>query len=170
MKVKKSLFLTQAAMIAALYVVLTELSNIFGLASFAVQIRFSEALTILPFFTPAAIPGLFAGCIISNLLVSANIFDIIFGSLATLLGALFTYLIGKFSKGKKTAAWFTPIPPILANTLIIPFVLKYAYGLEPLWMFFITVFLGEFISCGILGIPLLFILKKYAKHIFYTKE
>ena len=64
MKNKKSLFLTQAAMIAALYVVLTELSNIFGLASFAVQIRFSEALTILPFFTPAAIPGLFAGCII----------------------------------------------------------------------------------------------------------
>ncbi len=170
MKNKKSLFLTQAAMIAALYVVLTELSNIFGLASFAVQIRFSEALTILPFFTPAAIPGLYVGCIISNLLVSANIFDIIFGSLATLLGALFTYLISKFSKNKKTAAWFAPIPPIMANTLIIPFVLKYAYGLEPLWLFFITVFAGEFISCGILGLPLFFIIKKYAKNIFYTNN
>ncbi len=170
MKAKKSLFLTQAAMIAALYVVLTELSNIFGLASFAVQIRFSEALTILPFFTPAAIPGLFVGCIISNLLVSANIFDIIFGSLATLLGALFTYLIGKFGKYKKTTAWFAPLPPITANTLIIPFVLKYAYGLEPLWLFFITVFAGEFISCGVLGLPLFFIVKKYAKTIFYNNK
>lgn len=192
MKNKKVLFLTQAAMIAALYVVLTELSNVFGLASYAVQIRFSEALTILPFFTPAAIPGLFVGCIISNLLVSANIFDIIFGSLATLLGALATYFIGYFcnkqptlknSDGyipgeaklsrnnyKKIAAWFAPIPPILSNTLIIPFVLKYAYGLEPLWLFFLTVFAGEFISCGILGMPLFFLLKKYARHIFQTRE
>ncbi len=194
MKNKNVLFLTQAAMIAALYVVLTEISNIFGLASFAVQIRFSEALTILPFFTPAAIPGLFVGCIISNLLVSANIFDIIFGSLATLSGAFLTHLIGRWSRenfghetlsasvpyplpdavkptqGKlnrtKIAAWLAPIPPILSNTLIIPFVLKYAYGLEPLWLFFLTVFAGEFISCGILGMPLLFLIKKYARHIF----
>lgn len=186
---KKVLFLTQAALIAALYVVLTEISNIFGLASFAVQIRFSEALTILPFFTPAAIPGLFVGCIISNLLVSANIFDIIFGSLATLIGAFLTYFIGKATSGKnannktdafdvtstiptskswykKTAAWLAPIPPIAANTLIIPFVLKYAYGYEPLWLFFLTVFAGEFISCGILGMPLLFLVKKYARHLF----
>lgn len=187
MKNKKVLFLTQAAMIAALYVVLTEISNIFGLASFAVQVRFSEALTILPFFTPAAIPGLFVGCVISNLLVSANIFDIIFGSLATLLGALFTYLIGYLARKQtnvdtisetpdilaavrtkriKTAAWFAPIPPILSNTLIVPFVLKYAYGFEPLWFSFLTVFAGEFISCGILGMPLLFLVKKYARHIF----
>ena len=189
MKNKSVLFLTQAAMIAALYVVLTEISNIFGLASYAIQIRFSEALTILPFFTPAAVPGLFIGCIISNLLVSANIFDIIFGSIATLLGAIFTYAIGHSMRTvKKTipgtteslhhtvtsastirtkiAVWFAPIPPILSNTLIIPFVLKYAYGYEPLWLFFLTVFAGEFISCGILGMPLLFLIKKYARHIF----
>lgn len=191
MKNKKVLFLTQAAMIAALYVVLTEVSNVFGLASYVVQIRFSEALTILPFFTPAAIPGLFAGCIISNLLVSANIFDILFGSLATLMGALFTYYIGKSArinkspnmstpikaeqikaptvssnKFQKIAAWFAPIPPILSNTLIIPFILKYAYGLEPISLFFLTVFAGELISCGILGMPLLFLIKKYARHIF----
>lgn len=165
MKNKKVLFLTQAAMIAALYVVLTEVSNIFGLASFMVQIRFSEALTVLPFFTPAAIPGLFIGCIISNLLVSANIFDIIFGSLATLIGAVFTYVIGKASK-YKIAAWLAPIPPIVSNTLIIPFVLKYAYGMEPLWLSILTVCAGEIISCGILGIPLLFLTKKYARHIF----
>ena len=169
MKSGKSLFLTQAAMIAALYVVLTEVSNLFGLASYAVQIRFSEALTILPFFTPAAIPGLFVGCIISNLLVSANLFDIMFGSLATLIGAVFTYNIRVYSsKYTQKAIWFAPIPPIISNTLIIPLVLKYAYGLEPLWFSFITVFLGEFVSCGILGIPLLFILRKYAKHIFIT--
>lgn len=181
MQNKKVLFLTQAAMIAALYVVLTEISNIFGLASFAIQIRFSEALTILPFFTPAAIPGLFVGCIISNLLVSANIYDILFGSLATLIGCTFTYFIGKYATAstktecdtpiknfKKTAAWFAPVPPILSNTFIIPFVLKYAYGFEPLWLFFLTVFIGEFISCGILGLPLLFLLKKYARHIFNT--
>ena len=188
MKNKKILFLTQAAMIAALYVILTEISNIFGLASSAIQIRFSEALTILPFFTPAAIPGLFTGCIISNLLVSANIFDIIFGSIATLLGALGTYSVGRIArtkkiklsssdkteksartalpKGKKIAVWLAPIPPMMANTFIIPFVLKYAYGLEPLWLFFLTVFAGEFISCGILGIPLLFLLKKYERHLF----
>lgn len=191
MKNAKVLFLTQAAMIAALYVVLTELSNVFGLASFAIQVRFSEALTILPFFTPAAIPGLLGGCIISNLLVSANIFDIIFGSLATLLGAIFTYLIGCFARKQtksftdsttsattytidsrriKIAAWFAPIPPILSNTFIIPFILKYAYGLEPLWLFFLTVFAGEFISCGILGMPLLFLVKKYARHIFHNYE
>ncbi len=184
MKSKKVLFLTQAAMIAALYVVLTELSNVFGLASYAVQIRFSEALTILPFFTPAAIPGLFVGCIISNLLVSANIFDILFGSLATLLGALGTYGIKKVittklyglkntqntesKKHKKIAAWFSSIPPIISNTLIIPPVLKYAYGIEPLWFSFITVFAGEFISCGILGTFLLFLLKKYERYLFKT--
>lgn len=184
MKSKKVLFLTQAAMIAALYVVLTELSNVFGLASYAVQIRFSEALTILPFFTPAAIPGLFVGCIISNLLVSANVFDILFGSLATLLGALGTYGIKKLftkkhpvsnhvqsqfvesKKSNKTAVWLAPIPPIVSNTIIIPLVLKYAYGIEPLWFSFITVFAGEFISCGIMGIFLLIFLKKYQRHIF----
>lgn len=167
MKNKKVLFLTHAALIAALYVVLTEVSNAFGLASYMVQIRFSEALTILPFFTPAAIPGLFVGCIISNLLISANIFDILFGSLATLLGALGTYALRKLFSNKKPAAWVAPIPPIIANTLIIPLVLKYAYGLEPLWLSFLTVLAGELISCGILGFVLFNMLKKHQK-LFHT--
>ncbi|MBQ7972530.1 MAG: QueT transporter family protein [Lachnospiraceae bacterium] len=194
MKNKKVLFLTQAALIAALYVVLTELSNLFGLASSMIQVRFSEALTVLPFFTPAAVPGLFLGCIISNLLVNANIFDIIFGSLATLLGALGTMGLGKLlcigrktpeenngttpkennssdgnqkkKKEKPILLSLLTLPPILSNTLIIPFVLKYAYGLEPLWLSFITVGLGEIISCGVFGIVLLFTLRKYGKRIF----
>ena len=164
MKNKKSLFLTQAAMIAALYVVLTELSNIFGLASFAVQIRFSEALTILPFFTPAAIPGLFIGCIIGNLIGGAILPDIIFGSLATLLGACFTYLLRTKSK------YLAPLPPIIANTLIIPFVLRYAYGVPlPTPFMMLTVGIGELISCGGLGMILLTGLRKH-HHNFFTSH
>ena len=85
--------LVQAAMIAAIYVVLTFIANAFGLANYAVQVRFSEALTILPYFTPAAIPGLFIGCLLSNVLTGCALPDIIFGSLATLLGALGTYAL-----------------------------------------------------------------------------
>ena len=87
-KSNHTLLLVQAAMIAALYVVLTYIANAMGLASSAIQIRFSEALTILPYFTPAAIPGLFVGCFLSNILTGCAIPDIIFGSIATLIGAL----------------------------------------------------------------------------------
>jgi len=159
MKQKNVLIMTQAAMIAALYVILTFLANTLGLASGAVQIRISEALTILPFFTPAAIPGLFIGCILSNTLTGCVPMDIIFGSLATLLGAFGTYFLRK-------QKWLAAIPPIAANTLIVPFVLKYAYGIEPLWFSFVTVFIGELISCGILGMVLLLSLQKNAKKIF----
>ena len=91
MRNKHVLHMVQAALIAAMYVVLTWLANIFGLANGAIQVRFSEALTILPYFTPAAIPGLFVGCIISNTITGAAVWDILFGSLATLIGAFFTY-------------------------------------------------------------------------------
>jgi len=151
--------MTQAAMIAAIYVVLTFLANALGLASGAVQIRFSEALTILPFFTPAAIPGLFVGCLLSNTLTGCVPLDIVFGSIATLLGAIGTYHLRQYK-------WLAAIPPIVANTIIVPFVLKFAYGIEPLWFSFVTVFAGELISCGILGMILLFSLQKNAKKIF----
>ncbi len=159
MKQKNVLFMTQAAMIAAIYVVLTFLANALGLASGAVQIRFSEALTILPFFTPAAIPGLFVGCLLSNTLTGCVPLDIVFGSIATLLGAIGTYHLRQYK-------WLAAIPPIVANTIIVPFVLKFAYGIEPLWFSFVTVFAGELISCGILGMILLFSLQKNAKKIF----
>ncbi|MDD3660085.1 MAG: QueT transporter family protein [Lachnospiraceae bacterium] len=159
MKQKNVLFMTQAAMIAAIYVILTYLANALGLASGAIQIRFSEALTILPFFTPAAIPGLFIGCLLSNTLTGCVPLDIVFGSLATLLGAIGTYSLRRYK-------WMAAIPPIAANTIIVPFVLKYAYGIEPLWFSFATVFAGEVISCGVLGMILLFSLQKNAKKIF----
>ena len=159
MKNKKVLLLTQAAMIAALYVVLTFIANALGLASNAVQVRFSEALTILPYFTPSAIPGLFIGCLLANVLTGCAIPDIIFGSLATLIGAVITYRLRSYK-------WLAPVPPIAANVIIVPFVLLYAYGIRPLWFSFITVAAGEIISCGVLGMLLLFTLKKYAGRLF----
>ena len=87
---KHILRLAQAAMIAALYIVLTFIANLLGIASGAVQIRFSEALTILPYFTVSAVPGLTVGCLLANILTGCALPDIIFGTLATLLGAVFT--------------------------------------------------------------------------------
>jgi len=160
---RKVLYLTHAAVIAALYVVLTFLANALGLASYAIQLRFSEALTILPFFTPAAIPGLFVGCLLSNIFVGAALPDIVFGSLATLLGAVLTWKL----RGHK---WLAPIPPIVANAVIIPPILLFAYGIKPLWFSFVTVTIGEILSCGVLGMLLLFTLQKYAKHLFTPQE
>ncbi len=160
MKNKKILFITQAAMIAALYVVLTFLASAFGLASGVIQVRLSEMLTVLPFFTPAAIPGLYIGCILSNWLTGGCLLDIFVGSLATLIGAVLAYLLRK-------QKWLVPLPNILANAIIVPFVLIYGYGFHDAWWFlFLTVGAGEVISCGVLGMILLFALKKYARVIF----
>ena len=161
MQKKNIHFLTQAAMIAALYVVLTFIANAFGLANYAVQVRFSEALTILPIFTTAGIPGLFIGCIISNVLTGCALPDIIFGSIATLIGAFGTYKL-------KSNRFLAVLPPIIANAVIVPLVLKYAYGIEPLWFSFVTVTAGEIISCGVFGLILAAVLNKYKTQIFGT--
>ena len=163
----KTLFITQAAAIAAVYVVLTMFIGVFGLASGAIQIRISEALTILPFFMPSAIPGLFVGCFLSNLLTGCDILDVIFGSLATLIGAFGTYYIGKIAKTRdaakqKRVLYLAPIPPIAANTIIVPFVLAYVYHMEGTIPFFmLTVGIGEVLSCFVLGLVLAFAFKKY---------
>ncbi len=151
--------MVQAAMIATIYIVLTFIANALGLANHSIQVRFSEALTILPYFTPAAIPGLFVGCLISNTLTGCALPDIIFGSLATLIGAVLTYKLRRYK-------WLAPVPPIIANMIVVPFVLLYAYGIRPLWLSFITVTAGEIISCGILGMILLLTLEKYKNRIF----
>lgn len=159
MKNKNTRYLVQGAAIAAIYVVLTVL---FAPLSFGnIQIRFSEALTVLPFFTPAAIPGLFVGCIIANILGGAIPADIICGSLATLLGAFVTYKLRERSK------YLAPLPPILANTLIVPFVLFYGYGMNlPIPFMMFTVGIGEVVSCGILGMIVLLALERYEHVIF----
>ncbi len=167
MKNRKVLFLTQAAMIAAIYVVLTLIANALGLANYVIQVRFSEALTVLPFFTPAAIPGLFVGCLLSNILTGCLPLDVVFGSIATLIGAFGTYAVGRAAKKHASYKWLSPLPPILANTLIVPFILAYVYQFEgSVPWFMLTVGAGELISCGVLGMILFFTLDKY-KHIIF---
>ena len=140
--------LTIGGAIAALYVVLTLVANAFGLASGAIQVRLSEALTILPCFTPAAVPGLTVGCILANLVTGCAPWDVVFGSLATLIGAAGTYLLRK----KPLLAW---IPPVLSNAIIVPIVLQKVYGVPDSFLYLmLTVGAGEVIACGILGLLL----------------
>lgn len=147
--------LTTAAIIAALYVVFTWISAMLGIASGVIQVRLSEALTILPFFTPAAVPGVTIGCLLANLLTGAPLPDIVFGTLATFLGAVGARLLRKYK-------YLTPLPTILSNAVIIPLVLQYAYGIQDsFWFLFLTVGAGEVISAGILGLLLLHILQKH---------
>ena len=145
-KLSPAQYTAQGAIIAALYVVLT---MIFAPISFgwngSMQLRIAEALTILPLFTPAAIPGLFIGCILANWLSGAIIWDVIFGSIATLIGAYFGYLLRK-------NRFLVPIPAIIANTVIVPLVLKFGYGVDlPLPLSALYVFIGEVAGCYVLG-------------------
>lgn len=158
MKDKKVLFLVQGAAIAAIYVVLTVVFAPFGFGE--IQLRVSEALTILPYFTPAAIPGLFIGCIIGNTLGGAIPVDVVFGSLATLIAAAGTYLL-------RRNRYLAPVPPIVANALIVPFVLRFGYGVPlPIPFMILTVGIGEVLSCGVMGMVLLFALEKCRGAIF----
>ena len=153
--------LTISAMIAALYVILTYVSHAFGLASGAIQVRLSEALAVLPYFTSAAIPGLFVGCILANLLTGCAVWDILFGSIATLIGAIGASLLKNKSK------YLAPLPNIISNSVIVPFVLIYVYGLkESYYVHLISVLLGEIISGGIFGMILLFLIEKHKNYIF----
>lgn len=140
----KVTWITQGAAIAALYVVLT---LVFAPISFGpVQLRIAEALCILPMFTPAAVPGLFIGCLIANLLGGGIMLDVVFGSLATLIGAILGYML-------RSNRWLVPLPAVIANALIVPFVLKYGYGVVdvavPVLMLQIAA--GEILGCYVLG-------------------
>lgn len=147
-------YLTTAAIIAALYVIFTGLSAAFGLASGVIQVRLSEALTILPYFTNAAVPGVTTGCLLANLLTGAPLPDIIFGTLASFLGVLGASLLRR----KK---YLVAVPTVLSNAIIIPLVLQYAYSVpDAFWYLFLTVGAGEIISAGILGGLLLHLLQK----------
>jgi len=153
----KTKFLIQAGVIAALYAVLT-----MALAPFSygpMQVRVSEALTVLPFFTPAAVPGLFIGCLVSNFLSPYGLLDIICGSSATLIAAIGSYLL-------RSKPILVPLPPVIANAVIIGAMLYYAYGV-PMNLFLIMAWigLGELIACYLIGYPLLRYLRKY-KRIF----
>lgn len=150
--------ITRGALIAALYVLLTLLSSSLGLDRYAIQLRLSEALCILPVFFPEAVPALFIGCILANSLTAALIPDIIFGSIATLIGAIGARLLRRLPK---KLIWVVTLPTVLSNALIVPLVLKYAYGvgeLIPLMM--LTVAIGEIAAATMLGTALYFAIIK----------
>lgn len=158
---KRTLFITQAAVIAAIYVVLV---FVFQSTSFGpIQFRVAEALTILPYFTPAAIPGVGIGCLLSNIIFGADILDIVFGSAATFFAAFLSYQL----KDKK---FFVPIPPILVNAIVIPWILKQAYfEANPIPIMMLSVGAGQVVSAGILGMILLFSLDR-VKHIVFKES
>ena len=149
----KLLKLTYAAIIASLYVALSWVSEIFGLAHLVPQVRLGEALCVLVWFTPAAVPGLFVGCIIANLTMGCVVWDVILGSAATLIGA---YLGSKLK-----SRWLVPIPTVISNTLIVPFVIYFFYlnragGIAAFGVAAAGVFAGEVVSAYIIGMVLLF--------------
>ena len=151
----KSNYIAQGALVASLYILLTLASNIFGMAGGIIQIRLSEALTILPIFTPAAIPGLFVGCVISNIITGCMPLDVILGALATLAGGYGTYVL-------RRNKFMACLPPIMANTLILPWILSAVYKFEGSILYFIvTILIGEAISAGVLGLFLAKSLEPY---------
>ena len=150
--------LATGAIIAALYAALTALSASMGLAIGPFELRFSEALCILPVFTPAGIPGLYVGCIVANVIAGGHVLDILLGSLASLIGAVGTYALRK----KPILAL---IPPVLSNTLIIPPILYYVYGFTDggFLFLFLSFFVGEALSAGGFGYLLWRGLRKHGK-------
>jgi uncharacterized membrane protein len=152
--------LCEAALIASIYVILTYLCAAVGMSSGAIQLRLSEALCILAIFTPAAVPGVALGCFMANLLTGCALWDIVFGTLASLIG-----MIG--CRALKKYPYLAPVPYALANMIVIPFVVKLVYGApEALPLIFLTVGIGEIISVFGFGIPLYLALKKHAGRIF----
>ena len=151
---KRVKFICHAAIIAALYVLLTYLAAIMKLSSGVIQIRFSEALCILPYFSAAAVPGVTVGCLLANTLTGCAPLDILFGTIATLIGAVLARMLRKYK-------WLVPLPSVLSNMAIIPPVLMYVYGAEESYPFLLlTVGIGEIISIYGIGMLLLFALKK----------
>lgn len=175
MKNKTTRFITTAAVIAALYTVLTLLTNIIPPVGGVFQFRLAEAMCILPMFTPAAIPGLIIGCLLTNIITGAGIYDVVFGTLATAIGAVLTYLIcyrkNDIAGGNFTLhAILAPIPAILANALIIPFVIQ-KLSEVPLAYFPLVISVGfeELVCAGLLGVALAFALRPHTERLFGSK-
>ncbi len=154
---KKIKLLTISAMISAVYLVLTLIFYVTSFAPF--QSRLAEALTVLPYFTPLAIPGLFVGCILSNIIGGNGILDVVIGSLATLLAAYLTY---KLTYRRPRRKWLAPIPPIIVNAVIVGAMLSYL-GKVPLFATMLSVGGGQIIACYLLGYPLMLLIDKNKK-------
>jgi len=142
--------MTQIGMIAAIYVVLTLL---FAPISYGpvMQIRIAEALTVLPFLLPTAVPGLFIGCLLANIIGGLGPLDIFLGSAATLTAAYLTR--------KMRWAILAPLPPVLVNALVVGGYLSIIFDM-PVWLTMLYVGIGQLIACYLLGYPLLLALRK----------
>lgn len=139
-----------SALIAALYAALT-----LAFQPISYGARISEALTLLPVLFPQAVPGLTLGCLISNLFnpMGATVYDVVFGTLATLIAAVITWRM-------RASIWVRALPPVLCNAVIVGLVLTYAYGIDMLWMNMLTVGLGEAVVCYVLGVPMIKLLSR----------
>ncbi|MCP4634126.1 MAG: QueT transporter family protein [candidate division Zixibacteria bacterium] len=154
-------FITRSGVIGALYAVFTII--LYPISYGPIQVRISESLTILPFFTPAAIPGLWAGCLIANIFSNAGIYDIVIGSLLTGIAAYLTYLTGKVNK-----PFLAPLPPVIINAFGVSAYLQYFYEPPPItilgdisayWLFVSSIAIGEIAACYLIGLPLLYIIR-----------
>ena len=152
MKNKTTKYLLQGAVIAAVYAVLTIV--LAPISYGPMQVRISEALTVLPVFTPAAVPGLFVGCFVANMVGPYGAVDMICGSAATLIAALLTYKL-------KDKTWLAPLPPVVLNGIIIGGMLHFAYGVPNLPACMVWVAVGEAIACYAIGLPLIKIFGRY---------
>lgn len=161
-------FVATAGIIAALYCIATLISTLCGMSSGIIQIRLSEAFCVLPVFTPAAIPGLFAGCILSNIISGCSPLDVVFGSLATLAGALLAYLISKMKiKDGVLRGALATLPNVIANTIAIPLILKFIYGLkDALTYIYVCIGIEEILSGMVLGTLLYLALYKRKNQLF----
>lgn len=162
MKNKSALYLTRGALVGAMYVALTYLASLVGLSSGVIQFRISEALCILPLFMPEAVLGLTVGCFISNIIATGVVpLDIIFGTLATFIGAILARLCRRLPE---RFIFLSTLPTVFANAIIVPFVLMFAYQFEGgYFYFFTTVMIGELVCASLLGTVLYFALSPYFK-------
>ncbi|MDY5627436.1 MAG: QueT transporter family protein [Clostridia bacterium] len=162
---KKSVYVVHSAVIAAIYIVITWIFAPISFGHNIFQLRVSEALCVLPLFTPGAIFGLFAGCFLSNLLFGGlGIIDLIFGSLATLAGAAATYAL------RRKNPLIALFPPVIINAVVVGGYLKYLLFTNiSAYVIMGYTFLGEFLACYVLGYPLFLALKKHADKIFGVK-
>lgn len=150
--------IVRGALIGALYVLLT--ITVQPISSGLMQMRVSEALCVLPYFTSAAVPGLFIGCFVANLIMGSALPDVVFGSIATLLSAAATCGMRKLGWSK----WLAPLPAVLFNAVIVGYLLTYVYNVGVSWeVSALYVGAGQALSCYVLGMPLLFGLEKFGK-------
>lgn len=157
---KKIIHIAYGAAIAALYVVLTFVFQAF--ASGVIQVRVAEMLAVMPVFTPYAVPGLAIGCLLANTLTGCMPPDILFGALATLIGAIGTRLL-------RRKPFLALLPPVIVNSVVIPIIIKTCYSeATPYLLLVLSVAVGEIISIGVFGTILLVTLRKYSSKIYLS--